>query len=75
MVTAPTLGINNVSSKEDTSVFAVVGTNKVAKVLFAYGGTGAENADNYMYVLNKTPMSPVTARTTFTTILSFATAR
>ena len=48
-------GINNVSSKEDTSVFAVVGTNKVAKVLFAYGGTGAENADNYMYVLNKTP--------------------
>ena len=25
------------------------------KVLFAYGGTGAENADNYMYVLNKTP--------------------
>ena len=48
-------GINNVSSKEDTSVFAVVGTNKVAKVLFAYGGNGAENADNYMYVLNKTP--------------------
>ena len=48
-------GINNVSSKDDTSVFAVVGTNKVAKIIFAYGGTGAENANNYMYVLSKTP--------------------
>jgi len=48
-------GINNVVSHASADVFAVVGNNNIAKVVFTYGGTGAVDSNNYMYVLSKTP--------------------
>ena len=48
-------GINNVAGRDGADMFAVLGTNNIAKVIFTYEGTGATDSSNYMYVLSATP--------------------
>lgn len=48
-------GIDEVATRTNADLFAVVDASNIAKVVFTYGGSGSVSANNFMYVLSATP--------------------